>query len=53
MGNFRKKSAKKLRRRKWSSYRRRWWITWFGGESFSFRGLSFPENYLWISSRCS
>jgi hypothetical protein len=53
MGNFRKRSAKKLRRRKWSSYRRRWRITWFGGESFSFRGLSFPENHLRISFRCS
>jgi hypothetical protein len=52
-GNFRKRSAKKLRRRKWSSYRRRWWITWFGGGSFSFRGLSFSENHLRISFRCS
>jgi hypothetical protein len=28
-------------------------ITWFGGGSFSFRGLSFSENHLWISFRCS
>jgi hypothetical protein len=52
-GNFRKRSARKLRRRKWSFYRRIWWITWFGSGSFSFRGLSFPENHLRISYKCS
>jgi hypothetical protein len=51
-GNLRKRSVKKLRRRKWSSYRRRWRITWFSGGSFFFRGLSFSEDHLWIGFRC-
>jgi hypothetical protein len=47
------RSARKLRRRKWSSYRRRWRITWFNGDGFSFRGLSFSKDHLWLSLRCS
>ena len=50
--NLRKGSVKKLRRRKWSSYRRIWWITQFSSGSFFFRGLSFSENHLRISFRC-
>jgi hypothetical protein len=46
MGNFRKSSARKMRRRKWSFYKRGWKITWFSGGSFSFRGLSFSDNHL-------
>jgi hypothetical protein len=53
MRSFRKRSIKKLRRRKWSSYRRIWWITWFDDKSLSFRDISFPENHLRISFRCS
>jgi hypothetical protein len=53
MGNFKKTSTGKLRRRKWSFYRRRWKITWFNGGRFSFRGLSFYDNHLRISFKCS
>jgi len=46
MGNFRNRSARKLRRRKWSFYRRRWKNNWFSGGSFSFGGLSFFDNHV-------
>jgi hypothetical protein len=52
-GKFKKRFVRKLRRRKWIFYRRIWQITWFSGGSFSFKDLSFSDNHLWISFKCS
>jgi hypothetical protein len=52
-GNLGRRPIKNLRRRKWSSYKRRWRITWFGAGKLFFGGLSFPEHHFWIRFRCS